>query len=83
LETLARYQIDLSTAAGVAALTLYLDGVGGTVTQTAIDAYKPQIDNGIFNLETDYVNTVPSLIENTYMNGINSAGNFLYQQTGF
>ena len=39
--------------------------------------------NGIYNLETDYVNTVPSWIENTYMNGINAAGNWLYQTTGF
>ena len=79
LEALARYQIDLATAAGVAALTLYLDGVGGTVAETTINAYRDQINNGIYNLQ----NNGPSWIENTYMNGINTAGNWLYQETGF
>jgi hypothetical protein len=79
--------VNLSLAATVSIPRAYLDEGGAEIGSSAIgvgyDAYRTQLENAAYNGVNAYVNTVPALIENTYMNGINAAGNWLYQQTGF
>jgi RHS repeat-associated protein len=87
LEAMARFFVNLSLAATVSIPRAYLDEGGAEIGSSAIgvgyDAYRTQLENAAYNGVNAYVNTVPALIENTYMNGINAAGNWLYQQTGF
>jgi RHS repeat-associated protein len=81
LEEGARIGIDLAEAAVVAIPTAALVVAGAPVVAVAgvgiaigvaADVYSEPIQNAAYSAESWYVNTVPSAIENTYMNGINA-----------
>jgi RHS repeat-associated protein len=88
LEEGARLSIDLSalasiTAAGAAIGTVIEPGGGtlvggaiGFVGGVAYDVTRNTSQGFLYNGVNAYVNTVPSFIENTYMNRINATGNF-------
>lgn len=81
LEVLARYYVNLSVGAGTAALTTYLEGVGGAAVDIVVDGYRTEIQNAVYNGVNTYVNGIDSGM-NAFINGEvwlgNQLGNVLY-----